>query len=373
MKKTPTDNALYQTLKHNLTVYNKILKKSIRQAKSTYYENCFYKFKNDIKQTWSVIKDIMSKTRKTKELPKYFMLDTVCLTDAKTIADGFNNFFTNIGPELANKITPPQDKSYQTYLSDIIDCQFKFQLVTSETVGKAIDNLKSKTSTGTDGLSNKLIKSIKQEILEPITTIVNQTFSTGIFPDRLKLAKVVPVYKKDNENIFNNYRPISLLPSLSKIFERLMHNQLHEYFTTNNLYLNSQYGFRSMHSTELATLELIDRNICNMDKNDTPINIYLDLSKAFDTIDHEILIQKLKHYGITGNSAQLLESYLTNRKQYVQFNNINSDFLTIKTGVPQGSILGPLLFLVYINDIAHASSHFHTIVYMLMIPPFLQR
>ena len=364
LRKMPIDDPIYPVLKNNLAVYNKILKSNIREAKSIYYENSFLKFKNDIKQTWTVIKDIISKNKKTKDLPEYFVENGVCVTDKNTIANKFNRYFTNIGPELAEKITPPGcDKSFKNYLKKRTACQFEFKQVTVEMVDKIFDKVKSKTSTGIDGLSNKLIKSIKDEILEPVTHIINQSFLTGKFPDKLKLAKIVPIYKKDCENNFDNYRPISLLPSLSKIFERIMHNQLHEYFSSNELYYTSQYGFRSMHSTELATLELIDRNICDMDKNGTPINIYLDLSKAFDTIDHSILLYKLRHYGITDNSLLLLKSYLTNRKQYVQFDDVNSELLVIKTGVPQGSILGPLLFLIYINDIAHLSTKFHPIVY----------
>ena len=177
----------------------------------------------------------------------------------------------------------------------------------------------SKNSSGIDGISPNLLKSIKHEISKPITLIINLYFQKGIFPDKLKIAKVVPIYKCNDETEFNNYRPSSVLPSLSKVFERVIFNQIHEYFNLHNLYYGNQYGFRKGHSTELAKLEVIDRVTLSLDIGVTPINIYLDLSKAFDTLNHDILLQKLKHYGIHGISLDLFRSYLSRRQQYVDY------------------------------------------------------
>ena len=152
----------------------------------------------------------------------------------------------------------------------------------------------------------------------------------------------------------NNYRPISLLPFFSKKIGRVIFAQLHNHFNLHNLYFESQYGFRKKHSTESAVLELVDKTIKHMDSGDVPISIFLDLSKAFDTLDHDILLDKLSYYGVKETALSLFKSYLSNRKQYVEYLDTTSNFTDIKTGVPQGSILGPFLFIIYINDLQQA-------------------
>ena len=273
-------------------------------------------------------------------------------------------FFVNIGPNLAANNDISGKPSYQTHLQKTkVNTVFKFQLINEEETKKAINALKPKKSSGTDNISCVLLKWCGDVISKPLTTIINQSLNNGIFPDKLKIAKVIPIYKKDDKQDFNNYRLISLLPALSKIFERIVHNQLFEYFTSNHLFYNHQYGFREKYSTESATLEFIDRLFKNLDSNKIPITVFLDLSKAFDTIDHNILVTKLKHYGINGNELKWFSSYITNRKQLVQIDNINSSLREITTGVPQGSILGPLLFLIYINDLAFSCDNFSPIMY----------
>ena len=347
----------------NLKTYEKLLKKTIKMAKRKYYCDLFSRYKGNIKETWATLSKLIGKTQKKREFSEYFIHNDKSISDNTIIANEFNKYFAEVGSNTARSIKYEGKKHYSNFLKNEIRSQMIFQLIDTVAVENIINELKPKESTGYDNISAKLLKYVKNEVSPALTLIINQSFSTGIFPNKLKIARVLPLFKKEDEKLLSNYRPISLLPVISKIFERAMFVQLYTYFKDNNLFCKNQYGFLQGLSTELAAMELTDRIVKDMDMGKIPLNIYIDLSKAFDTLDHSILIRKLHFYGINGTTLNLFESYLSNRKQYVDWDGQKSDLLNITTGVPQGSILGPLMFIIYINDIVHATQSFDLIMY----------
>ena len=362
-KQCPRHTAEYPILQNNLRVFNSILKGIIREAKIKHYNNLFNQYRGDIQMTWKTISEIICKSNyKRKELEK-IIIDSKVISDKGDICTRFNEFFTNIGPKLADKIDSGKKKSFDAYLKKRVLTSFTFSLVDHNVTSKCVSSLASKSSSGHDGISLKLLKFLSSALVKPLTLIINQSLLTGIFPTKLKIARVLPSFKKDDVTLMDNYRPISLLTSTSKLFEKIVFTQLYNYFHENQLFYPSQYGFRKMHSTELAALELTDRILKDIDERNVSLAIFMDLSKAFDTLDHQILLTKLNFYGIGGLALDWFSSYLTGRKQYVEVDGVKSGLLPLSTGVPQGSILGPLLFLIYMNDIPNANEDFKYILY----------
>ena len=353
---------LYTIHKSTYNNYNKLLNKMIKTAKCKHYHNEFDKYKDNIKKSWQTINEILNRDRKATHSPSHIYVNNSKITNKQMMADRFNMYFASIGESLADKIPEP-NKSFDKYLQKRILTSFSFHTLEQKDVEKIIRNFKPKTSSGSDGISMKIIKLIMIPILPALTILINQSLVTGIFPDKMKIARILPLIKKANSFQIDNFRPISLLSSLSKILEKCVFEQVYAYFEEKRLFYCSQYGYRKIHSTEYACLELVDKLMTDLDKGETPICFFLDLSKAFDTINHSILLSKLKYYGLDNNSLQWFESYLSNRHQYVEIDNVRSGIKPLLTGVPQGSILGPLLFIIYMNDINLVSKKFEAILY----------
>ena len=362
LKKTNPESEHFEERRNVFNTYRNNLRKIISRAKKDYYSKKFDKHKTDIKKLWETLNEVLHRDS-SKQTPDCIVIDNQLCTNQKEIANAFNSFFVNICKENLDRHSEDNIVSYKKYLTKKIDCSFVFRPIDENLVVQIISNLKSSHSRGHDQLSNMVVKLISSHIGKSLTLIITQSLYTGIFPDSMKIAKVVPIFKKDDKSLMNNYRPISVLPALSKVFEKVMHRQITDYFNTNNLFSPQQYGFRSNLSTEIATLNLMDRNIEKMNLNFTPVNIFIDLSKAFDTIIYHILISKLKYYGFDSTALNLLRSYLDKRMQYVQIGETESQKLPTVIGVPQGSILGPLLFNIFINDLISSGSVFDLVMY----------
>ena len=362
----------YKNSETSFEVYNQYknnLNRNIKLSKKAYYERKFDDCKNNIKKTWQTINSVLCKSKKQNYIPVLLDSHGVELSGSNNICEYFCNHFSTIADKLDADIprtmTDPMD-----FMPDPVPDSFTLDPTTPEEIQTVINSFSDKPAS-VNTIPVFIYKKIAPVISPILCIIFNESLTKGIFPSILKLAKVIPLHKAKSKKIVNNYRPISIIPFISKLFEKIMKKRAIDFITRHDLLFNRQFGFRRGCSTTDAILHYVDDCATSLDNRLYTISIFLDFSKAFDTVNKDIMLRKLDRLGFRGVSNRFFESYLTDRRMYVSVNGGDSTTRTTNIGLPQGSVSAPWLFGLYINDLHRTSTklkfiHFadDTTVYM---------
>ena len=331
--------------------YRNMYNKLVRISKKMHYTNTLNSHANNPKKTWETLKELTTGKHTQSKISK-ITANNATLEDPQLIAEEFNSFFTGIGSTIANSVEPTL-KTFADYLTppNANAPSLSFSPITHSQLISTINSMAAKSSTDISGISTKMIKQIKFEIAQPLLHLFNLSLTSGTFPSQLKTSRTIPIFKTGDSTSCDNYRPISLLSSISKILEKIIANRLVNHLETNNLLYEHQYGFQQGKSTVHSMLQLTNYIAKQLNEKKYVVGVFLDLKKAFDVVSHDILLAKLKNLGVNGVELKWFTSYLADRVQCVDIEGCLSSNKTIDISVLQGSILGPILFLCFINDL----------------------